>query len=790
MHPLVRRATRKLRRVALQKTVRLRSPLKVAIVGYGQIASDHVASFEETGSAHVVAVSDVSPAALGRALDDWPFVRAYRDYGQMLEEIKPDIVSVCTWPQLHFDVVSAAAAAGVKAIMCEKPLALTPDDVKKMLAVCADRGVKLAGGHQYRFHPNFIRAKEILRGGAFGTLQEVNGHIRSSLANNGPHLIDTVRFLLGDMKAEFAACECQRIRPEFNRGVPCETSAVGHVTFSGGLRFGFQSGDTAPSFFGIRLQGSKGTLDVSPDALSLNGVLQEVPGSLLDLCRQKQFGDFVAWARGRQSGYPADQEQSARTAELILTLYRAARVGGEVDVSAPLPSDVIGELYPDAREAASGAPRISPVPIPRGSEGRLAMDGGTRTVLNWFSTSPAIGAAEFSGVNRVLLSGNMGSNDGTVVRELEREFAAFYGSPLAVASTSGTAALHVAVGALNPEPLDEIITAPVSDMGTVIPILMANCVPVFADVDPATGNLTAESIGRKITPRTRAVIVVHLFGRPADLAPICDLLRTRNISLIEDCAQAHAAQYQGKMVGTFGDFGCFSLQQSKQITCGDGGLTLVNRADMRERATLFVDKGWDRQGGSRSHLFLGMNYRMTELQGAVALAQLRKLPTLIQARRQTADQLTDLLQAIPGIQVPARVPGLAPSWWKYLFGLDEEMVKVDIDDLADVLRAEGVRVGREYLPRPLFDYEVIRDRQTYGRSGYPFSAVNYQHPRLEEFPGYREFCRRMLLIGWGHQVQSHQVEGIASAVRKALGALSGTLVRRNVATVPAEALRT
>src|SRR5262249_50707660 len=151
--------------------------------------------------------------------------------------------------------------------------------------------------------------------------------------------------------------------------------------------------------------------------------------------------------------------------------------------------------------------------------------------------------------------------DGRAVAALEQQFADCYGSRSAVASTSGTAAIHVALATLNPEPCSEIITTPVTDMGTVIPILACNCVPVFADIDPVTGNLTAESIAAKITARTAAVILVHLFGRPAEIGPIAELLRDRGIALIEDCSQAHYAAYAGRMVGTFGDFGCFSLQQ-------------------------------------------------------------------------------------------------------------------------------------------------------------------------------------------------------------------------------------
>jgi hypothetical protein len=138
------------------------------------------------------------------------------------------------------------------------------------------------------------------------------------------------------------------------------------------------------------------------------------------------------------------------------------------------------------------------------------------------------------------------------------------------------------------------------------------------------------------------------------MEPIRELLRARGIALIEDCAQAHWADYRGKKVGTYGDFGCFSLQQSKQMTCGDGGITLVNRDDLADRAALFVDKGWNRRSGLRTHLFLGMNYRMTELQAAVARAQLRKLPALIARRQATASMLSDRLRGIRAVSSSAR----------------------------------------------------------------------------------------------------------------------------------------
>src|SRR5262249_12535245 len=153
--------------------------------------------------------------------------------------------------------------------------------------------------------------------------------------------------------------------------------------------------------------------------------------------------------------------------------------------------------------------------------------------------------------------------------------------------------------------------------------------------------------------------------------------------LIEDCSQAHYAAYDGRKVGTFGDFGCFSFQQSKQMTCGDGGMTLVNRPDLADRAAMFVDKGWDRKRGARAHLFLGMNYRMTELQAAVARVQLRRLPGMIEARRAAAARLTALLESVPGIRPCRDEPGTAPSWWRFPFQIDEEALGVSADAFAD-----------------------------------------------------------------------------------------------------------
>src|SRR5690606_30323476 len=194
------------------------------------------------------------------------------------------------------------------------------------------------------------------------------------------------------------------------------------------------------------------------------------------------------------------------------------------------------------------------------------------------------------------------------------------------------------VAAVNPEPGDEIITTGLSDAGTVLPILAQNAVPVFADVDPATGNLDVDSVRERITSRTRAIIAVHLFGQPAPVAELRALADERGIVLIEDCAQAYLTRCapDGALAGTVGHIGCFSLQQSKHITAGDGGLTIGNDDALLRRARLFADKAWPRDTDERTLLFLGLNYRMTDLQAAVARGQLPKLPDIVAGRRATA----------------------------------------------------------------------------------------------------------------------------------------------------------
>jgi dTDP-4-amino-4,6-dideoxygalactose transaminase/predicted dehydrogenase len=764
------RGVRKIGRISKRRLKSIRGSLKAAVIGCGGISSDHISGYEGTSGAMTVAVSDVSGGAMANALDQWPMVRAFSTYRQLLREVRPDLVSICTWPQLHAEMVCEAARAGVKGILCEKPLALSMGEIDRMVEVCRASGSKLACGHQYRFHPVFVQAAVCVKSGRLGRVTAARGVIRGSIANNGPHLIDTLCFILGDPRAIRVTSECRRERDTVERGLPCEETATGTIEFEGGIRCQLETGHPDPRAFRIEVDGTEGTLNVTPGSLTVNQRTESFGLEQVTVeCRSQQFSEFVRWVQGKEMGYASTHETAAATAELVLALYESARVGGSVALPLANKGDVVRQTYPSPEPDAVDNQQ-APAAVWESSEAprraqRLAISGGPQAVKRWFSGTPSIGFAEVKNLAAVLVSRNLSRVGGRMVPQLEAEFARVYGSPRAVASTSGTTAIHVAVGALDPEPCDEIITTPISDMGTVIPILASNCIPIFADVDPETGNLTADTIAAKITPKTRAVILVHLFGRPAVLPPIVDLLRSKGIALVEDCAQAHLAEYAGKKVGTYGDFGCFSLQQSKQITCGDGGLTLVNRPELGERAQLFADKGWAR-GGARNHQFLGWNYRMTELQGAVALAQLRRLPGLIKVRRSMAERLAERLSGIRGVVLPRRDASVASSWWKFPFGIEETEGGRTTDEVFDALRVEGVRMMRHYLPRPLFEEPMIRCRRTYGQSGYPLSASSYVQPDIADFPGLQDFNRRWFLMDWSNRVKRRHVEAIYRAVEK------------------------
>lgn len=390
-------------------------------------------------------------------------------------------------------------------------------------------------------------------------------------------------------------------------------------------------------------------------------------------------------------------------------------------------------------------------------------------------------AEELKLVREALKSQHLCCIDGRMVPAFEREFAVAYDAPYAVASTSGTAAIHVALGALDLNPGSEIITAPITDLGTIIPILSQNCIPVFADIDQ-TYNMDPEDVERKITPQTKAILVVHLFGNPCNMDAMVEIARRHRLPLIEDCSQAHMTEYKGRYVGTFGDIGCFSFQQSKHMTTGDGGMTITANRQYYERMKLFADKGYARKGyGSRAYLFHAPNYRMTELVGAVGLAQLKKVKGVVAKRHELGTHMGALLSSIPGIVPAPSTPGGKHSYWMYPIGLQG----VDANRLAEDLRKDKIFTLPGYTGKPIYlCSESLTAKKTYGDSQWPFTGPwvtkNYEYKeglcsRAEEQLGH------LLVLPWDESWTKGDVERVVGLIGRAVAAAStGQLAPQNV----------
>ncbi len=370
-----------------------------------------------------------------------------------------------------------------------------------------------------------------------------------------------------------------------------------------------------------------------------------------------------------------------------------------------------------------------------------------------------------------LVSQNLCCINGQMVPAFEAAFAAVHDVPFAVASTSGTAAIHVALGALDLEPGDEVITAPITDLGTIIPILSQGCIPVFADIDH-TYNIDPADVERKVTARTRAIIAVHLFGNPCDLDALKAIASRHHLALIEDCSQAHLAEYHGRLVGTIGDIGCFSFQQSKHMTTGDGGMTITANRQYYERMKLFADKGYARKGyGARAYLFHAPNYRMTELVGAVGLAQLRKLPGVVARRRELGRYMTERLSALPGITTVPTTPGATHSFWLYPIGIRSS---VDTEEVSRKLAADRVNAMVGYTGKPIYlCSESLAQKKTYGTSEWPFTCappgVVYEYkPGL--CPRAEAALERLICLPFDESWSHADVDRVTAAVARALGA--------------------
>lgn len=298
---------------------------------------------------------------------------------------------------------------------------------------------------------------------------------------------------------------------------------------------------------------------------------------------------------------------------------------------------------------------------------------------------PCHGEDEIEAVSAILRSGRVNSLVHGEQRELfERAFADFTGMPHAIALANGTLALELALRALRIGAGDEVIVTPRSYFASVSAIVAVGATPIFADVDPVSQNIDPQSLACSVTPNTRAVICVHLAGWPCDMNPILATCRRHGLKLIEDCAQAHGAVYEGRKVGSFGDAAAFSFCTDKIMSIGgEGGMLLLKDSDAWERAWSYKEHGKSRAklmnpDGAAAGRFrwlhdgFGSNYRLTEMQAAIGAIQLGKLPLWLAARQANAAVLNEALDGLPALRLSRPPAHVRHAWYKYYFFLGEE----------------------------------------------------------------------------------------------------------------------
>ena len=381
---------------------------------------------------------------------------------------------------------------------------------------------------------------------------------------------------------------------------------------------------------------------------------------------------------------------------------------------------------------------------------KLAIHGGDPVRRRPFPGYNVIGAEEKDAACRVLDSGVLSRflgcwhddfHGGPEVQQLEREWAVRFGVRHAIAATSG---LYAAVGGVGVEPGDEVIVSPYTMSASATAAIVYGALPVFADIEPDCFCLDPASVEARITSRTKAIVVVDIFGQAYDADAINAIARKHGIAVIEDNAQAPGGGLHGRCAGVLGDVGVFSLNYHKHIHCGEGGVVVTDNDDIAERVRLIrnhAEAVVEAKGVSDLSNMVGFNYRMTELEAAIARCQLRKLDGLVAQRQRNVAYLENALSAYPAFTMPKVRRGASHVYYQHAILFDEVVAGVGRDQFIAAVKAElpvferreseGVKLGCGYV-KPLYLQPMYQQRVAFGRGGFPFSLRESGDPSYEK----------------------------------------------------------
>lgn len=295
------------------------------------------------------------------------------------------------------------------------------------------------------------------------------------------------------------------------------------------------------------------------------------------------------------------------------------------------------------------------------------------------------------------------SSKGNYVTKFENEFSRFCNADYGIATSSGTTAIHLALAALGIGKGDEVIVPTLTMIATANPVIFTGATPVFVDSEPNTWNIDVNAIEERITERTKAILPVHIYGHPVDMDSLMNLAKKHNLFVIEDAAEAHGAEYKGKIVGCLGDVGCFSFYTNKIITTGEGGMAITNSPVISEKLNSLRDLAHSKEK-RYLHYEIGFNYRMTNLQAAVGLAQMERINEFIDNRRRNAKLYNTILKEVKGVTLPPEADWAKNIYWLYSI-LIEKNFGINRDELLNELLKKGIETRPFFIPmhkQPVF----------------------------------------------------------------------------------------
>ena len=363
---------------------------------------------------------------------------------------------------------------------------------------------------------------------------------------------------------------------------------------------------------------------------------------------------------------------------------------------------------------------------------------------------PALGGNELKYVTQAVET-NWISSAGSFIRDFEAQFAAYCGTQYGIACANGTVAMHLAMATLGLEPGDEVIIPTFTMIATANAVTYCGAKPVLVDMEPEYWQMDMNMVADRITPRTKAIVPVHIYGHPVDMDPLREIAARHGLLVIEDAAEAHGAEYKGKRAVGLGDAAGFSFYGNKIITTGEGGMVTTNNHDIARLAWNLRDHAFSHERHFW-HKFVGFNYRMTNLQAAVGLAQVERIEHFVEARRRNAFEYNRRLEGIPGIRTPRQAPWAKNVYWMYGIMVEERDYGMNRDQLRKVLADHGVETRTFFIPMHC-------------------QPVYWQQFKGERYPVAEDLCRRGFYLPSASSLTLDEIEYVAGVIRAACPAL-------------------